>query len=360
MLLIDIGKTNAKCTLVEAGGEILATRSVPSRSHTVLDYPAIAIDELLDDLCTATRDLDLSRTGFVIAVTHGAAFACLGADGLALPVMDYEFQPDAAFAAQYGATRPSEHHTLSPNLPQMLNAGRQLFWLERYHADAFRKARAIVPLPQYIGWRLGAAAVGEISSLGCHTDLWNPMSRDYSTLVDARDWRRLFPPLRRAGSDMGPIAAQAASAWQLPRSCRVLAGLHDSNVDLLPYLGRTDVTILSTGTWFVAMALCEEGEHGAPEAKCGVTMSIDGRIVPTVRFLGGRAFEQGTDPTNIAAEASRHIAILPETTRIEVVGPASTDHRLIETLAKAFPDQTVVASNSRAAPIASLHPMFRM
>ena len=358
MFSIDIGKTNAKCTLIDVNGSIVARRSVPSRSCATLVYPTIPIDEMLDDLREATRDLDLSKVGRMVAVTHGAAFACLGPDGLVLPVMDYEFEPDPAFAAEYDAIRPLQSETLSPNLAQMLNAGRQLFWLERYHADAFRNTRAIVPLAQYIGWRLGAPSVSEINSLGCHTDLWDPVAQDYSTLVEARGWRALFAPLRRAGTDLGRIDVGVADEWRLPRDCHILNGLHDSNVDLLPYLDRTDVTVLSTGTWFVAMALCGGVEHAARRSNCGVTVAIDGRIVPTVRFLGGRAFEHGTDPAKIAVEAKHHISALPKTARIEVVGPASANAQFVEALARSFPDRKVVASKQSTSPIANLEAAF--
>ena len=79
----------------------------------------------------------------------------------------------------------------------------------------------------------------------------------------------------------------------------MLAGLHDSNAALLAARGFDEIalreaTVLSTGTWFVAMRL--PGEVVFTEAldgarDCLVNVDAYGRPVPSARFMGGREIE---------------------------------------------------------------------
>jgi len=81
----------------------------------------------------------------------------------------------------------------------------------------------------------------------------------------------------------------------------VLCGLHDSNAALLATRGYAEVrdrdcTILSTGTWFVAMRSVTETTKASfdvlPESRdCLVNVDVAGMVVPSARFMGGREVE---------------------------------------------------------------------
>src|SRR4029453_4458123 len=86
-----------------------------------------------------------------------------------------------------------------------LNLGAQFFWQARHFADAFGHVAAIVMYPQYLAFRLTGIAANEVTSLGAHTDLWNPTARGYSALVDRAGWRTLLAPIRPASDGLGPI-----------------------------------------------------------------------------------------------------------------------------------------------------------
>ena len=101
-------------------------------------------------------------------------------------------------AAAYDAARPAFDETGSPRLPLGLNLGAQLYWQFQTFAQA-KAASAILPYPQYWAFRLCGVAATEATSLGAHTDLWNPRLRDLSSLVDRQGWRQLMPPVRGPG-----------------------------------------------------------------------------------------------------------------------------------------------------------------
>ncbi|MBW8784494.1 MAG: carbohydrate kinase, partial [Novosphingobium sp.] len=90
-----------------------------------------------------------------------------------------------------------------------------------------------------------------------------------------------------------------AEATGLPGKAKVLAGVHDSNAALLaargfPEIAANEATVLSTGTWFIAMRLPSEPVDSTelPQGRdCLVNVDPFGRPVPSARFMGGREIE---------------------------------------------------------------------
>ncbi|HET7412115.1 MAG TPA: FGGY-family carbohydrate kinase [Pararhizobium sp.] len=321
--VIDIGKTNAKVVLVDlASLSEVAVQRTPNRVLTDGPYPHFDHEHLWRFIIDSLRVLNRERPIEAISVTaHGATAALLDANGtLALPILDYEHDgPDTSTAA-YEAVRPPFAETGSPRLPGGLNLGRQLFWQARTCPQAFADARTILTYPQYWSFRLSGTAAAEVTSLGCHTDLWNPEQRDYSTLVDRMDWRRLMPPLRRASDPLATITAEVAEATGIARHCPVLCGIHDSNASLLPHLlaRQPPFTVVSTGTWVISMAV--GGRRVALDEGRDTLTNVDafGDAVPSARFMGGREFaltrgEAAADPTeaDLARIIERQTMLLP-------------------------------------------------
>jgi len=234
----------------------------------------------------------------IIPVAHGAGVVALNADAAPVPPLDYEQPIPAHVLSEYRAQRDPFTITGSPALPAGLNFGAQLHWLERLHPDRMHGA-VLLPWAQYWAWFLSGVAVSEVTSLGCHSDLWEPVSADYSPLARRRGWADRFAPLARAGDAIGTLRADLALRTGLSPSVRVHAGLHDSNAALLSArghagIGGQEATVLSTGTWFIAMRSPQGPVDLAalPEARdCLVNVDVDARPVPSSRFMGGREIE---------------------------------------------------------------------
>ena len=79
----------------------------------------------------------------------------------------------------------------------------------------FARVRTILTYAQYWVWRLTGIAVNEVTSLGCHTDLWNPQKGDFPSLVDTlgfvRCWRRSARLDRMLGRSARHARPQSAS-----------------------------------------------------------------------------------------------------------------------------------------------------
>jgi sugar (pentulose or hexulose) kinase len=251
--------------------------------------------------------------------THGACFALLAGDRLALPLIDYEFVGLEDIHGDYARIRGDFSEILSPDLPNGLNAGRQIFWLGRRFPAEFAQVDTILPYPQYWAWRLTGEKVAEATSLGCHTDLWNPREAHYSRLAEAEGWDRLFPRLLKPWDTVGTILPAIAEATGIDGACRVIAGIHDSNASLLPHLlARTPpFAVLSTGTWMVVFAVGGSLDRLDPGRDCLANVDAFGRAVPSSRFMAGREYEivasgnAGPAAADVARVVSGKIMALP-------------------------------------------------
>ncbi|QQR35609.1 FGGY-family carbohydrate kinase [Devosia oryziradicis] len=322
--VIDIGKTNAKVVLIDSSTHLqLAGRSTPNAVRRDGPYPHADVDMLWRFILDSLRALHAEHGVDGISITtHGATAALMAGDQLAMPVLDYEHGGPEETAAAYDAVRPDFTESLSPRLPNGLNLAAQLFWQAQAHAADFARVTAILTYPQYWAWRLTGVMASEVTSLGCHTDLWAPVRTQFSSLVAAENWDKLFPPVRPAASVLGPIRGEVARDTGLPAGTPVTCGIHDSNASLLPHLGAhaTPFTILSTGTWTIAMTVGGDTDKLDADRDSLANVDAFGRAVPTARFMGGREFDQLVgdvvvpSPTEVARVIADDIRVQPNFT----------------------------------------------
>lgn len=315
--ILDIGKTNAKTVLLdrETGAEI-AVRKIANKVLHDGPYPHYDIENLwrffLESLTEFAR-----APGFdaISITTHGAAAALVTVDGEpALPVLDYEHDYPAEIRAAYATLRPDFHETFSPPLSRGLNLGAQLHYLKSLFPQEFARTRHILTYPQYWAWRLTGVAAVEITSLGCHTDLWLPKQSAFSPLVDRLGIREYFPPRHSAFDVLGPVTPDLAAKIGLQQPVPVHCGIHDSNASLLPHLIQREApfSVVSTGTWVVSFAVGGNLDALDPARDSLANVDAYGRAIPSARYMGGREFDMMTEGLQ---------------------APALTDHaRLIETI----------------------------
>jgi sugar (pentulose or hexulose) kinase len=294
--VIDIGKTNAKLALVDL--DTLSEISVVTRPNSVLPgppWPHFDVDGhwafLLEALARFHREHGVDT---ISVTTHGACVVLLNQAGeLAAPVLDYEHRGPDALAAEYDAVRPEFNEAGSPRLGMGLNVGAQLFWQFQQDPELYGRTHSILTYPQYWSHRLTGIAATDVTSLGCHTDLWNPDAADFSSLVDRLGIRKKMAPARASGDVLGPILPEIAALTGLAPDTPVICGIHDSNASLLPHIKFRikPFSVVSSGTWVIAMAVGGQPALLNPDRDTLINVSAFGRPVPSARFMGGREFE---------------------------------------------------------------------
>lgn len=318
--VLDIGKTNAKLALVDAA--TLTEIAVLPRPNRVLPgppWPHMDLDGHWRFFLDGLRQMQQRHGIHAIAVTtHGAAAVLLDAQGeLAAPMLDYEYPLPADPA--YDAMRPDFAQTGSPRLPGGLNLGAQLHWL--LGRPGLRQSLAhVVTYPQYWGFRLTGRLASDVTSLGCHTDLWDPWRGRFSGLVASLGLSDRIAPPRRANEVLGGLDPDIAAATGIPAGTPVAVGIHDSNASLYPHLlGRREpFAVVSTGTWVVCMAV--DGAAAALDPARDVLVNVNalGQPVPSARFMGGREYQiiragcdRPPEPTDRAAVLDHGVMLLP-------------------------------------------------
>ena len=301
-IVLDVGKTLSKLSLWTPEGRLLERRTrqnprITDSGRAVLD--ARGIEEWVEN---ALRDFArLAHVGSIIPVSHGAAAAVIRDGELIQAPLDYESEVPETIRQQYDELRDPFVSTGSPALPFGLNLGVQLYYQQSLKPDLLAPRSWVLPWPQYWSWLLSGVGASEVTSLGCHTDLWNPLTGTHSALSASRGWAEHIAPLRDAGAVLGPLLPKWVERTCLPADTLVHCGIHDSNAALhaargLPEIAGHAATVLSTGTWFVAMRILNSGEQfdmtSLPESRdCLVNVDAFGRPVPSARFMGGREIE---------------------------------------------------------------------
>lgn len=323
--VLDIGKTNAKLALVDA--EERKEIAVLTRANKVLSGPPYRhfdTEALWSFFCISLQTLAKDhRIDAISVTTHGASAVLLAADGtLAAPVLDYEDDGPDSLASDYDRIRPPFSQTGSPRLPMGLNVGAQLHWQLHRDRGLTDRVAHVLTYPQYWGYRLTGQLACDLSSLGCHTDLWDPWQGRPTPLLDRLGLAGKLAPPHRPFDGLGILRPELASLLGLPESTPVSVGIHDSNASLLPHLiGRAaPFSVVSTGTWVISFAIGPSGAALDAGRDALVNVSAFGDPVPSARFMGGREYEMvcgppdgGPPPDDVAADLvlEKRVMLLP-------------------------------------------------
>jgi sugar (pentulose or hexulose) kinase len=296
-LIIDVGKTSIKCHMLNEEGESIESSVLENTVEASSPYPHFDTERIWRWILDTISKLQNPHTiGAINVTTHGACAALLDGEGkLVLPVLDYEYTGVQEFSGEYAAIRPGFEQTLSPDLPAGLNLGRQLYWQKKQFPEQFGAVQQVLLYPQYWVWRLSGVAVTEVTSLGCHTDLWLVKDQRLSSLATTLGIENAFPPTIPAYQAAGSIKREIAEATGLPRDCAVYAGVHDSNSSVARYLYSTaqqGFTVISTGTWIITMCVNGSTEGLREDQDTLANVSVLGDPLPSARFMGGREFDR--------------------------------------------------------------------
>jgi L-fuculokinase len=246
------------------------------------------VKKSLQDI-TAMRDFNLKAVNFS---TYGASFVHINAEGKPVAPLYNYLKPYPAdlqesFYKQYGGEITFSIHTASPALGN-LNSGLQLYWLKHRRPILFEKIRYSLHLPQYMSYLLTGKTYSDITSIGCHTGLWDFSQNHY------HEW------LFREGiiDKLAPIypSNQLIPAALHGRPVLSGVGLHDSSAALIPYLSnfKEPFVLISTGTWCITLNPFNQSRLQAAELKqdCLSYMEYRARPVKASRLFAGYEHEQ--------------------------------------------------------------------
>jgi len=296
--VFDVGKTNKKLFLFNEEYKIVFERS--ARLNEVVDedgFPCESIDSLRLSVYDAlqevgrNQDVDLCAVNFS---SYGASFVNLDKRGQTLtPLYNYLKEYPKALTAKffdsYGKQESFSLETASPILGS-LNSGLQLYRLKYENPSVFNEIQTALHLPQYLSYLVTGKLYSDLTSIGCHTGLWNYENNDYHSWVYQENIVSKLGMIY-AGDAVIPASFQG-------KSFLAGAGLHDSSAAIIPYLlSFTEPFILiSTGTWAISMNPFDLSPLTPDDLKndCLKYLQFSGKPVKAARVFIGYEHEQQT------------------------------------------------------------------
>ena len=253
--IFDIGKTNKKLFLFDKKYNKVFEESIQLKETVDEDGDPCEDLKLLTVWIKNTFDKITEMSQFQIEAinfsAYGASFVhILKNDPHLLPLYNYlkPFQPyiEELFFNTYGPKIKIEKETGSP-FSGNLNSGLQIYSIKKRHPDVFKEIKNSLHLPQYLSYLITGKLYSDITSIGCHTFLWNFEKNTYHDWVIQEGIDQKLAPVEKSDSIL--------KINYKNKNIMVGRGLHDSSASLIPYLTNFNepFVLISTGTWCVSL-----------------------------------------------------------------------------------------------------------
>jgi L-fuculokinase len=296
ILIFDVGKTNKKVLLFDEQYKLVHEESTQLDEITDQDgFPCEDVSALTNwmqqkfSAILGRKDIDVKAVNFS---AYGASFVHIDKMGNVIgPLYNYlKPYPEnlkKQFYDSYGGEEQIARETASPVLGS-LNSGMQLFRLKYENPDIYNTVRYFLHLPQYLSFILTKIPATDISSVGCHTHLWDFAKNQYHDWVNKEGLDKKFASLHNGDKVVGNTNDED----KIP----IGIGLHDSSAALIPYLSsyHEPFVLISTGTWCINLNPFNHTELTAEELKqdCLCYLSYAGKPVKASRLFAGHEHEQ--------------------------------------------------------------------
>ncbi len=296
ILIFDVGKTNKKLFLFDEQYKILFEESNQFEETKDEDgFPCEDLQALRKWIWAKFLHISSDDSYNLQAVNFSAYGASLvHIDDTYKPLTQlynylkpYPEKLKKQFYNTYGGESLISKQTASPVLGS-LNSGMQLYRLKYEQPEIFSRIKYSLHLPQYLSFVITKQAASDITSIGCHTQLWNFQKNDYHDWVYKEDLVVKFP------STFSSDKTFAAS--HNTNKITTGIGLHDSSAALVPYLKlfQEPFILISTGTWCISLnpfnssMLTDYELHN----DCLCYLSYDGKPVKASRLFAGYEHEE--------------------------------------------------------------------
>lgn len=287
--IFDIGKTNKKFLLFDEN-YVVVEKFQAELDQTVDDDGELCEDlEMLeawirDQLNSAQKKVQIQALNFS---GYGASLIHLNEKGEPVtPLYNYlkEYPKDLLkqFYESVGGREKFSIETASPPMG-MLNSGLQIYWLKHHKPERFQQVERSLHFPNYLSYLFTGRETSELTSIGCHTGLWDFEKMNYHQWVKEENILRLLPSPK-------PVA----EITRTENGIRVGPGIHDSSAALAPYLigMREPFMMVSTGTWSITMNPFNDEPLTFEELErdCLCYLDISGNRVKASRFFLGAEY----------------------------------------------------------------------
>jgi len=281
ILIFDIGKTNKKLFLFNEGYQVV--HEIAAQFAETLDEDGFACEDIdalshwIETSIVAVKQNQSFDIKKIHYSAYGASFVFIDDELKVLAPFYNYLKPFKAstqeqFELSYGSMEKMSLATASPFLGN-LNSGLQLYRMKLEHPEKFKKIKWALHLPQYVHFLITGILASDITSIGCHTMLWNFAINNYDDWVIQEGVDKILPPIQPE------------------------VGLHDSSSALIPYLSSfaEPFVLISTGTWCISLNPFNDSVLTTNELNQDTLcfLSYTKKHVKASRLFSGKEHEQG-------------------------------------------------------------------
>ena len=296
--IFDVGKTNKKLFLFDEHYQIVFERSAKFMETVDEDGdPCENLESLRLSVFDSLHEVLHNKQFEIRAVnftSYGASFVYIDEAGRPLtPLYNYlkSFPDDIKqrLYEEYGGEELFSLDTASPALGS-LNSGLQLLRIKETQPEVFKKMKYALHLPQYLSFLISGEVCSDMTSIGCHTALWDFNRKNYHAWVADRGINEKLAPILKGD--------EVFHSTFLGDGFNVGIGLHDSSSALIPYLlnFHEPFILISTGTWCISLNPFNSDAltAGQLQKDCLFYMTYAGTPVKASRLFAGYEHEVQT------------------------------------------------------------------
>ena len=294
--IFDVGKTNKKLFLFDEHYRIVYEKTARFTETVDEDgFPCENLQSLSLSVFDSLSEIAKLKEFQVKAVNfsaYGASFVLVGEDGTPVcPLYNY-LKPCSdelikGLYNKYGGEEQFSIQTASPCLGN-LNSGLQLYGLKMEKPALFNRTQYALHLPQYLSFLLTGNYYSDLTSIGCHTAMWDFEKNNYHEWIQREGIALKLAPIEPA--------TKVYKANSPGGNYHVGIGLHDSSAALIPYLVNftEPFVLISTGTWCISLNPFNHSVLTTDELKkdCLQFLNYQGKPVKASRLFSGYEHEQ--------------------------------------------------------------------
>ena len=298
ILIFDIGKTNKKAIVFDSKFEVIHEESTTFSELVDEDnFPCDDIHGITRWIKETAERLILDEKLNINSINfsgYGASFVHLDNEMKLIPPIYNYLKPfsDELKSKFFSAHSPMEKilvETAGPFLGS-LNSGLLLYAIKETKPDLYKRIKCSLHLPQYLSFVFTGKVFSDITSIGCHTMLWNFPENQYHQWVREEGIDKKLAPIE---NNVTAIEVEIQH-----KKIEVGIGIHDSSAALIPYTEteQEPFALISTGTWCITLNPFNQHPLTKSELESASLCYIqhNGKQVKAAQLFAGNIHEEGT------------------------------------------------------------------
>ncbi len=286
-IVFDCGATNVRVVAMDAGGQILASKSAPNETDADPEFKGGRIwdvDKMWGKLKAAAKEvtskIDTERIAGATVTTFGVDGAFVDKKGTLLsPVISWQCERTHPIMDNIERYIPLEDlYGITGVYPYAFNTINKMIWFKENQPELFGQAHRYLFIPSLFIRNLTGELQNDATMLGTSmmADLSaRRLSEKIISKIGISD--DLFGTINEVGEQAGAVHQKAFEETGIPCGVPVFFAGHDTQFAVFGSGADLGEAVLSSGTWEILMARTADFTASPKELSVRLTTEMDAR-----------------------------------------------------------------------------------